>query len=278
MQGIIPSAEAKWLDGGHLSAEDRLRRYVELLQLIASRILQTKYRGTVLGVFWSLSSPIMMTAIYSLVFGTAFASYYHGSITAYVFATFVGLGVINVFSQTTSQALTSIVVNGALLNKVRMPYSIFPISTVAANAFQFFVGTFPLLCIVTAVETHNPVNVLALLFPVLALILVATGFSLMTSGLYVYFRDLPYLYEMVLFVVWTTSPIFYPASLVPPRVQPYLALNPLVFIVGSFRQIALSKAWPDLHLIGAALLSGLVYLFIGLTVFAFLKRDFMDLL
>ncbi|MFZ1123641.1 MAG: hypothetical protein WAN59_00690 [Candidatus Baltobacteraceae bacterium] len=186
-RGILPGTEAKWFDGGRPPTGAKLRRYVELMEIIASRTLQTRYRGSVLGVFWSLSNPLIMTSVYALIFGTAFASYYQGSVMRYVFATFVGLAVLTVFSGTTSQALTSIVVNGALLNKVRLPFSIFPVSNVAANFFQFFVGTLPLLCIITALESRNPVNLLALFVPALALILTSIGFSLLTGSLYVYF-------------------------------------------------------------------------------------------
>jgi ABC-type polysaccharide/polyol phosphate export permease len=278
VQGIIPFGSAKWFDGERPTAQERFRRYVELVQIIASRTLQTRYRGSVLGVFWSLSNPILMTAVYALIFGTAFSSYYGGSVRRYVFATFVGLAILNVFSATSSQALTSIVSNGGLLNKVRLPFTIFPTSTVAANFFQFFVGTFPVLCGVTLFESHNVVNVFALFIPALALILVSLGFSLMTSALYVYFRDLPYLYEMVVFIVWITSPIFYPASLVPAHIKPFLAVNPIIYIVSSIRQIALSKDWPDPHLMIAALCSGVVCFAIGAVAFTLLRRDFMDLL
>jgi ABC-type polysaccharide/polyol phosphate export permease len=277
VESIIPKAGSRLFpDQG--PAEASVRRYVDLLRIIAARILQTRYRGSVLGVFWSLSNPLLMTAVYALIFGTAFARYYDGSIVRYIFATFVGLGILQVFSGTTSQALASIVANGALLNKVRLPYSIFPLSTVAANFFQFFVGTLPVLAIVTLIESRNPVNLIALLVPVFALIMVITGFALLTSSLYVHFRDMPYLYEMMVFVIWMTSPIFYPAKLVPPRVEPYLALNPIVSIVSSIRQIVLSKEWPDVHLMGASLLSGCVCLILGSLVFNYMKRDFMDLL
>jgi len=277
VQFIIPKTGGRWFrEEG--PAEAGIRRYVDLLRIIAARTLQTRYRGSVLGVFWSLSNPLLMTAVYTLIFGAAFASYYDGSILRYVFATFVGLGVLQVFSGTTSQALTSIVANGALLNKVRLPYSIFPLSTVAANFFQFSVGTFPLLAIVTLIESRNPINLLALLIPVLGLVMVVTGFSLLTSSLYVYFRDAPFLYEMAVFVIWMTSPIFYPSALVPARVHPYLALNPIVSIVSSIRQIVLSRDWPDLHLMGASLLSGCACLLVGSLAFVFMKRDFMDML
>jgi lipopolysaccharide transport system permease protein len=268
----------RWFDGAKPPIEERSKRYLELMQIISARTLKTRYRGSVLGVFWSLSNPIIMTGVYAAIFGTAFASFYQGSILRYVVATFVGLGVLGVFSGTTSQALASIVSNGGLLNKVRLPFSIFPVSSVAANFFQFFVGTFPVLCLVTAFESRSPVNVVALLAPTIALILVVLGFSLLTSALYVYFRDLPFMYEMILFVVWMTSPIFYPAALVPAKVQPYLAFNPIANIVSSFRQIALSRDWPDVHLMAAALGSGLIWAAIGWFAFNALKRDFMDLL
>jgi ABC-type polysaccharide/polyol phosphate export permease len=256
----------------------RSRRYLELLQITATRSLKTRYRGSVLGIFWSLSHPILMTAIYALIFGTAFARYYDGSVLRYIFATFVGITVLDLFGMTTSQAVTSIVVNGPLLNKVRLPISMFPLATVASNFFQFFIGTFPLLCLVTLYETHNPINAVALVAPTIALLFAVVGFSLLTSSLYVYFRDLPYMYELVMFVIWITSPIFYPESLVPARIQPFLALNPIIFIAASMRQISLDKALPDLHLIGAALLSGTICLLLGTFTFVYLRRDFMDLL
>ena len=246
--------------------------------MIAARSLKTRYRGSFLGIFWSLSHPILMTAIYALIFGTAFARYYEGSVLRYIFATFVGIAVLDLFSMTTSQALTSVVVNGGLLNKVRLPVSIFPNSNVAANFFQYFVGSFPLLCLVALYVTHNPLNAIALLLPSFALILACAGFSLLTSSLYVYFRDLPYLYELVMFVVWITSPIFYPQSLVPVRIQPFLVINPIIYIVASMRQIALTNEFPDFHLIGAAMASGTACLAIGALTFIYLKRDFMDLL
>jgi len=246
--------------------------------MLASRTLKTRYRGSVLGIFWSLSNPILMTVVYTAIFGTAFAKFYGGSIFNYVFATFVGLAILNLFSQTTSQALASVVTAGGLLNKVSLPVSLFPISFVASNFFQFSVGPLPLLAAITLYKTHSLLNVVALIIPCAALLLVTIGFSLLTSALYVYFRDLPYMYEIVLFMVTMTSPIFYPLALVPAKVQPFLSINPLIFMVGSLRNIALERGIPDFHLAGRCLITGIVYFLIGSIVFATRKRDFMDLL
>jgi len=262
-------ADSTWLQA---------RRYWELLHVLVERNLKTRYRGSFLGVYWSLMNPVLMTGLYAAIFGSAFASYYGNSIINYMLAAFTGLAVMNFFSATTSQALVSVVVNGALLNKIRLPVSIFPVSMVAANLFQFAVGVFPLLAIVALVTSKSLLNVVALLFPLLALALVCTGIGFLVSALYVFFRDLPYFYELVVFVLWISSPIFYPAAIVPVRVKPFLALNPLSPIIESTRQIVLSGELPNLSLIWGALLSGIVLLAIGWVCFKMWKSQFMDLL
>jgi lipopolysaccharide transport system permease protein len=256
----------------------QLGRYIDIIRILAARTLKGRYRGSILGVYWSLSSPLIMTFIYTAIFGTAFASYYNNSIVNYVLACFVGLAVMNFFSQSSAQALGSVVGSGALLNKIRLPFSAFPIAMIASNAFQFAVGTLPLIAIITGITSHSPINIVALAAPTVALLLVSTGFGLITCSLYVFFRDLSYIYEMLVFLVWMTSPIFYPASLVPAAIRPFIALNPVASIVESFRQIALSGDPPALHIMGAALASGTFFLILGVIVFVYLKDDFMDLI
>lgn len=256
----------------------QVRRYWELLQVLVSRNLKVRYRGSFLGVYWSLLNPLIMTGLYTAIFGAAFAKYYSNSILNYMLAAFTGLVVINFFSAATMQALTSVVANGSLLNKIRLPVSIFPVSMIAANVFQFVVGILPLLAVMTFINSKSLINVLALLFPVLALILVCTGIGFLVSALYVFFRDLPYFYELVVFVLWISSPVFYPAAIVPKAVQPFLGLNPLSPIIESLRQITLSGLPPDLGLVWGAVLSGIIILLFGWTCFQLWRHQFMDLL
>ncbi|MBH8552387.1 ABC transporter permease [Nostocaceae cyanobacterium CENA357] len=256
----------------------RARRYWELLHVLVSRNLKVRYRGSFLGVYWSLLNPLIMTGLYTAIFGATFASYYGNSILNYVLAAFTGLVVINFFSASTSQALSSVVGNGSLLNKIRLPVSIFPVSMIAANIFQFAIGVLPLLAVMTFVNSKSLANVLALVFPFVALVLVSTGVGFLVSALYVFFRDLPYFYELVTFVIWISSPVFYPAAIVPPQVKPFLSLNPLSPIIESLRQITLSGNLPDLSLIWGALLSGIIILTLGWTCFQLWRHQFMDLL
>lgn len=168
--------------------------------------------------------------------------------------------------------------NGAIANKIRLPLFIFPLSTIGANIFQLIVGAFPILVGVTLIISHSVINTLALCLPLVALTLVCTGVGLLMSALYVFFRDLSYFYELLTFLLWISSPIFYPPEIVPEAVSKFLILNPLLPIIESIRQISLSGNLPNLLLICQAFLSGLIVLVLGIVAFSSWQSQFIDLL
>lgn len=255
-----------------------IARYWELLQALIERNLKVRYRGSFLGVYWSLVNPLISTGLYTAIFGTKFASYYGDSIPNYILAVFTGLMVMTFFASSTSQALTSVVSNGALLNKIQLPISIFPVSMIGSNVFQLSVGTLPLLILITIFSSKSIINVLALFVPCLSLVMAAMGISFLVSALYVFFRDLSYFYELVIFVLGISTPIFYPVEIVPVQVKPFLQFNPLAPIIECIRQIALSGNAPDWILVQPAVLSGIVCLAVGWTCFRWWRSQFMDLL
>ncbi|BFM40392.1 ABC transporter permease [Synechocystis sp. LKSZ1] len=266
-------ARAKW---------SPVQRYLELLHILVERNLKGRYRGSFLGVYWSLLNPLIMTGIYTAIFGAAFKSFYGGSTINYMLAAFTGLIVINFFSAATNQALASVVGSGPLMNKIRLPITVFPLSMIVSNVFQFVVGPLPLLAIITFHKSWGSgwwlVNTLCLLLPLLSLSLVCAGVGYLVSALYVFFRDLPYFYELVCFVLWIGSPIFYPVEIVPKPVQAFLIINPLMPIIESIRQLSLNAERPDLLMIGHGLLNGIILLAIGWSCFRAWQNQFMDLL
>jgi ABC-type polysaccharide/polyol phosphate export permease len=140
----------------------------------------------------------------------------------------------------------------------------------------------PILAIVTLIRSTDRlfsiVNIIAIPAILLALVAISAGVSFLTSSLFVFFRDLPFLYELVQFVLLMSTPIFYPAAIVDPRIRPFLELNPLYPIIESLRQIILSGNLPDILLILRAWLSGIVIFGIGFACFNLLRPKFMDLL
>lgn len=107
---------------------------------------------------------------------------------------------------------------------------------------------------------------------------VSIGIGFLVSALYVFFRDLPFFYELVQLVLWLSSTVFYLAAIVNPHIRPFLELNPLYPIIESLRQIVISGNLPDPIMILRAWLSGLIILGIGLVTFNWLRPKFIDLL
>lgn len=258
--------------------QETFTRYWEIVQTLMECNLNVRYRGSFLGVYWSLLNPLIMTGIYTAIFGTAFKEYYGGSIIRYVLAAFTGLVAIHFYTGSTSQALFSVVGNGTLLNKVKLPLTAFPLAMIASHFVQFCMGSLPLLLIVTLIISKSLINPIALFFPVAALGMLCLGIAYILSALFVFFRDLAYFYELVSFLMWISTPVFYPPEIVPKQVQPILKINPLSSIIESIRQIVLSAETPNLLLIFQSLLAGSIVLLLGWVFFQRLKPYYIDLI
>ncbi len=260
------------------TATGGFRRNAELVRISAFRALKVRYRGTALGILWSFFNPVLMTIVYTTIFGTAFSRYYDGSVTRYILSAFTGLAVVTFFVNATSEALTSVVASGPLLNKIALPPITFPLASVAANVFQHAVTTFPIVFVVSVVVTHDPLR--ALLVPVVlaAVILLVTGFSLILATLYVFFRDLPHLWALSGFILWLSSPLFYPIEVVPPSIRPWYNLNPVGQSIVALREVTIVRGPLHFHSIVVALVAGVGALLIGGWVFRVARRDFMDLI
>lgn len=256
----------------------QLKRYWELLSVLVERNLKGRYRGSWLGIYWSLLNPLIMAGIYTAVLGKAFSSYYDDSIVNYILAAFTGLSVFHFFSASTNQALMSLVSNGGLINKIKLPLSIFPSATIAANIFQFTIANLPPLVLMAILTSGNILNGFCLIFPFIALVLFSTGIGYALSALFVFFRDVPHLYSVTVYALRIATPIFYPAEIVPDKVRNFLLLNPLSQIIESFRQITLSGDLPDLSLISLTLVNSLIVCFLGWLFFYRLRSQFIDLL
>src|ERR1700682_1828396 len=105
--GILP-AVADPLPSLSVGGQVTWRRYRDLVFVNAVRTLKVRYRGSILGIYWSLSNPLLMTAVYTVIFGATFKSYYDNSVVNYVLACFTGLAFLNYFAGATSMALSTI--------------------------------------------------------------------------------------------------------------------------------------------------------------------------
>jgi ABC-type polysaccharide/polyol phosphate export permease len=165
-----------------------------------------------------------------------------------------------------------------LLNKMRVPSIVFPVSTVIANSFQLVCGTLPALLIIAVFVGHNLVWMAFIVFPLFALVCLTLGISLALSALYVYYRDIPYLYELAYFAIFVATPVFYPLDIIDPKYRPIIEYNPLSLIVEQIRSIAVRDGAPSVLKLGVAVSAGLGILGLGTLLFNRASRRFMDYL
>jgi ABC-type polysaccharide/polyol phosphate export permease len=250
-------------------------RLADVVGVLFAQSVKLRYRGSALGIVWSALSPLAMAAVYGSIFGQTFARYY-GSVWLYGIAVYIGLALIGFFIAATTECASVIVQNGGLLNKVRIPFEAFPVATVGAHAFQLLAGSVPLMIVLSLVMNRDPVHVLLLIVPLASLTMLALGVGIFVSGVGVFFRDAPHIYELATFLLWVTSPVFYPAAIVPHRLQHFLVYNPLYAILTTARDLVLTPSIPPAWLFLLALGEGALALVLGVAAFQAMRPRFMD--
>lgn len=244
--------------------------------MLFAQNVKLRYRGSALGIAWSALSPLGMAAVYAAIFGQTFARYYDGSVLLYGAAVYIGLTLLGFFIAATVECTTVLVQNGGLLNKVRIPFEAFPLATVSAHGFQVLIGSVPLLIVLSLIMNHDPLRVLLLAVPLAALAMLAIGVGIFISGVGVFFRDTPHLYELATFLLWVTCPVFYPASIVPQRLAHFLIFNPLYAMLQTARGLVLDTALPPPWLFALGLGEGVLALVLGVAAFQLMRGRFMD--
>ena len=242
------------------------KKYSFLLKQLVSRDFKVKYKRSVLGVFWSLLYPVLTMAVMALVFTNVFKFTTPGvNYLAYLMS---GLVMFNYFSEASNLAMSSVVANFSLINKVYMPKYIFPVSKCVFVGINFLLSLIPLYIILLA--TGTGVNVYHLLLPYayVCLFLFTLGFSLILSSVAVFLRDMFYIYGVVI-SLWTyMTPIMYDIAIIDkPALLFVFKLNPLYWIVYFVRHIMLYGAIPEINVWIYCALVAVVAMVLGVFVF-----------
>ena len=260
-----------------------LFRYRGLIQSLVARELKARYRGSVLGFFWSFINPLMLLLVYSFVFEHIMEARGNG-IPRYELFLFCGLLPWTWFSASLLESSSVLISGGNLIKKVLFPAEVLPIVTVLANMVHFFFG----LSILAAFMLWYrwPVNVLELAwFPVVVLVqlILTLGFALILSALTVHFRDLRDILGNLMTFWFFSTPIIY--SHVKPDGTPFfpgiggtlLQLNPFTHLAITYQEILYFNGpvghWYWLLILGAI---SIAFFFFGYFVFDRLRDTFAE--
>ena len=188
----------------------QLGRYRGLIQSLVARELKARYRGSVLGFFWSFVNPLLLLGIYSFVFATILPNT-DPKTQPYALFMFCGILPWTWFASSLNEAAGSLISGGNLIKKVLFPAEVLPIVTVLANMVHFFLGLLILAAFLIGYG-HAPDLVDLFWFPVIVLVqlLFTIGLALILSALTVHFRDIRDLLANLLTLWFFATPIIYP--------------------------------------------------------------------
>ena len=254
-----------------------------LLGQLARRDVEVRYRGSRLGLAWSIINPLLLLAVYTFVFGTIFDSRWPGQadqgIIDYALIIFCGLVTINLFNEPVTRSTTAIVAVPNYVKKVVFPLELIPMAMVGSAIFHFAMS-FLVLLVLTFVFAGVPsITVLAVPLFMLPVVLLATGFCWFLSSLGVFVRDLNYVIQLAVQILLFLTPVFYPDDLVPSALRPVLLqANPMANAVNNLRQALLFDGPINWLVLSAWIVVGYVVAWLGYRWFLRTKGSFADVL
>lgn len=234
-------------------------RYSFLMKQLIIRDFKVKYKRSVLGIVWSLLYPVLMMLVMAMVFSQMFKFRMDG--VNYLVYLMTGLVMFNYFSEASNTAMTSVVTNFSLINKVYIPKYIFPIAKALFVGINFLLTLIPLLVIILITGSTPNIWYIVLPYIFLCMLLFTMGIGLLLSAISVFLRDMFYIYGIILTIWNYVTPVFYDISIIPETLQPLFKLNPLYIFITGARTIILNGQLPapmellSMFIIGAGTLA-----------------------
>jgi lipopolysaccharide transport system permease protein len=246
--------------------------YRELIKILTISDLKVKYQSSVLGFAWSMLNPLLLMLILYMVFSNAYKA------TEDHFALYILIGVISwrFFANGTTSAMYAIVSNPSLVTKIFIPREVLVLSTILSaliSSLLEFLVLVPFLIVLGA-----GLSPYILFFPIIHIIyfLIVYGISLILASLYVYYRDITQIWNVLIQIGFFLSPIVYPLSTVPAEYMDYYMLNPMTGVIQMYRDVLLYHQFPHAGSIAFTFAAGLAIAIIGSDIFHRLERRFAE--
>lgn len=255
----------------------QLPRYRALIQSLVARELKARYRGSVLGFFWSFINPLLLLLIYTFVFKYVMPAQPEGT-DPYPLFMFCGLLPWTWFSASLIESSGVLISGGNLIKKVLFPAEILPIVTVTANMVHFFLAL-PIL-VFFLIWFRAPLTPFELAwFPIVVLVqyVFTIGCALILSALTVHFRDIRDILANLLTLWFFATPIIYSYKAAPPLARRFMNLNPFAHLAISYQEILFFPGpfghWKWLVALGVA---SVAFFLFGYFVFDRLRDSFAE--
>ncbi len=260
-------------------------RHRDLLTQLTVRDVAGRYRGSAMGIFWSLANPILMLAVYTFVFSVVFNARWGkpgdldtDSRVMFALNVFAGMIVMTLFSECVNRAPSLLLAHANFVKKIVFPLEILPWMVMGSALFHALISFGVLLVGFLLSQHYLPWTFLLLPLSLAPLVLFTMGCAWFLASLGVYVRDVVYTTNLLTTALMFLSPVFYPLTSVPPDFRALLYLNPLTWFVEQTRGLLIGGVLPSPQVVlvtwaGAALMAWL-----GFAWFQKTRRGFADVL
>jgi len=253
-----------------------------LIIALVKREVVGRYRGSLIGIAWSLFNPLLMLVIYTFVFSVVFKARWGIGVDEgkadFAILLFVGMIVHGLFAECINRAPTLILSNVNFVKKVIFPLEILPWVNLGSVLFHSTISI--LVLIVAQIALYQKIPYTVVLFPLILvpLLLGTMGFAWFLAALGVYLRDIGQITGVFTTILFFISPVFYPLSALPVQYQGWLRMNPLAYIMEEGRNVLIFGRLPDIGQWGVMLVGGLLIAWGGFAWFQKTRKGFADVL
>ena len=249
----------------------KLQRYWFLFEELVKRDFTKKYKRTILGMAWSILSPLINLLVMWLVFSNLFGN----NVDHYAIYLFAGQLVFSYFSDATNLGMNSLVSNASIFTKVNVPKYLFLFSQNVSSLINFGLTLLVFFGFVAFDGIPFTWKFLCLIFPTVCLIIFNLGLGLILSALFVFFRDMQYLWGIMTQLLMWLSAIFYTIDSYSYTAQCLFLLNPIYLYIRYFRKIVLDSTIPTIQFHLLAIAYALIAFGIGAYMYKKYNHEFL---
>lgn len=239
-------------------------RYRDLIRQLVERDVKTRYKRSVIGIAWTMLNPLLMMVILTTVFSTLFRF----QVEHYPVYLLSGLILWSFFAQSTTGAMSHLLWGAALMKKIRVPPTVFAIATVGTGLVNLVISIVPLIVIAVLTGVALGPALIWLIPAIFVAACFALGVGLLVSTLGAQYADVVEMYQVLVTAWYFLTPVFYPASIMPPESAWILRANPMHYIVETFRAPIYASSGPEPVVLLVAAATSLAMLALGWTLFA----------
>ncbi len=254
----------------------------QLLEDFAWRDLRSRYKGTALGFAWNFAIPLLQLGVFYLLFGVLLGTRPQTNSGEQNYAVFLFVGLLpwTFFANSLGAGATSIIANGAIVKKVRLPLQLLPAASVLSSLANYLLSLVVLFAVLAIFGPRHPEGLLVLPLLIVIQIVMNLGFAYLLAAANVFFRDVQHILGILLTLWYFLTPVLFSIEIVAnkPTERELLYLNPMTAVIVSYQRALLDGLAPEWGRLAYSSVFAIVIFVIGFAYFRHTKDEFEEAL